>query len=161
MRGDLVVDGVEYGQTEVGGDDATSSIARLHSKLRRNDINVMLVSGCILSLYNIVDVDRLSQRTRLPVVCLTYKETSGIESSIRRRFPLEAERKLKAYRALGERKRLKLGSGHSVFARMSGISLPEAKAVVDLFTHQGSIPEPIRVAKLLARALVRQSSRSG
>ena len=157
MRGDLVVDGMSLGRTLVGGDDATASIVGLYRRLRRNDINVILVSGCILSLYNFVDTDVLAKKTRLPVVCLTYKETSGIEGSIRRHFSGNAEEKLKAYGKLGERKRLRLGSGHTVFARTSQISEEEALRVLDLFTKQGSLPEPIKVARLLARAASRRS----
>ncbi len=152
MRSDLVVDGLAIGRTSVGGDDATGSVASLFRRLRRNDINFLMVSGAILSLYNIVDVDGLATKTRLPIVCLTYKETSGIEDSIRRHFPGRAEEKLVAYRKLGKRKKLKLKSGHSVFARTAGLEDDEAKSLLDLFTLQGSVPEPIRVARLLARA---------
>ena len=153
MRSDGVVDGLAVGRTSVGGNDATASIARLYRRLRRNDVNVLMVSGAILSLYNIVEIDELSRKTGLPVICLTYKETSGIEDSIRRHFPEGAEAKLVAYRKLGDRKRLRLGSGHLVFARTAGLEPAEAKSVLDLFTQQGSVPEPIRVARLLARAV--------
>jgi len=162
MRSDLVVDGMGVGRTSVGGNDASASIAALYRKLRRNDVNVMMVSGAILSLYNIVDIDDLSRKTKLPVICLTYKDTSGIEDSIRRHFPEEAGTKLEAYRKLGGRRRLKLKSGHIVFARMSGLGVAEARSVVETFTLQGSIPEPIRVARLLARAVApKLSSRRG
>ena len=148
-----MVDGLAVGRTSIGGDDASASIAALYRRLKRNDVNILMVSGAILSLYNVVDIDELSGKTRLPVICLTYKETSGIEDSIRRHFPVGAEAKLEAYRKLGGRKKLKLKSGHYVFARTASLEDAEAKSVLDLFTLQGSIPEPIRVAQLLARAV--------
>jgi len=154
MRSDFIIDGVALGRTSVGGDDATTSIAALFRKLRRNDINLVLISGAILSLYNIIDVDLLSKKTKLPVVCLTYKETAGIEGSIRRHFPGGAEKKLEAYKKLGRRVGLRLHTGHRVYVRTSGIEPGSIRPVLDLFTLQGSIPEPLRVAKLLARALV-------
>ena len=154
MRSDFVIDGVALGRTAVGGDDATTAIASLFRKFRRNDVNLILVSGAILSLYNIIDVDLLSKKTKLPVVCLTYKETAGIEGSIRRHFPQGAEGKLEAYRKLGSRVGLMLRTGHRVYVRTSGIEPPSVKRVLDQFTLQGSVPEPVRVAKLLARALV-------
>ncbi len=152
MRGDLVVDGVGFGRTSVGGDDATPAVAALYRRFRRNDVNLIMISGAILSLYNIIDVDALAKKTRLPVVCLTYKETAGIEQSIIRHFPERREEKLEAYRRLGARKRFKLSSGFTVYARTGGITDKEALSVVDMFTLQGSLPEPVRVAKLLARA---------
>lgn len=159
MRRDLVIDGVAFGKTSVGGDDATRAIVSLFRKFRRNDINILLVSGAILSLYNIVDSDELFKKTRVPVICLTYKETSGIEESIRRHFPAAAESKLAAYRRLGPRESLKLSTGHRVYVRVAGIGLPEAKKILEVFTLQGSYPEPVKVARLLARS-VRSHSRS-
>lgn len=152
MRGDLVVDGFAFGRTSVGGDDATPKILSLYRGLRRNDVNLIMVSGAILSLYNIVDIDELASRARVPVICLTYKETAGIEDSIVRHFPERKKEKLEAYRRLGQRRKLKLSSGYTVYARTAGIGDSDALKVVDMFTLQGSLPEPIRVAKLLARA---------
>lgn len=152
MRSDLVVDGAAFGKTRVGGDDATAQVLSLYRRLRRNDINLIMVSGAVLSLYNIVDVDSLSARARLPVVCLTYKETSGIEGSIRRHFPADADAKLAAYRRLGGRRGVGLRTGKRVFVRAAGMEAGEVKRVLDAFTLQGSVPEPVRVAKLLARA---------
>jgi hypothetical protein len=163
MRGDFVVDGLAIGRASVGGDDATSSIASLYRKFKRNDVNLLMVSGCILSLYNIVDVDGLARRVKLPVICLTYRETSGIEDAIVHHFPDRVEEKLAAYRKLGARKKMTLSSGGAVFARTSGLSDKDALAVVDTFTLQGSVPEPVRVARLLARAsaAARRFSRPG
>jgi hypothetical protein len=87
-------------------------------------------------------------------MCLTYKETAGIEDAIVRHFPGRAQKKLEAYRKLGERVRIRLKSGHSVFARLGGISPRDATSVLESFTFQGSVPEPVRVARLLARACV-------
>ena len=152
MRRDLIIDGLALGRTSVGGDDATSSIASLYRRFRRNDINVMLVSGAILSLYNILDPDELFSKTRVPVVCLTFSETSGIEASIRRHFPDSFKEKMRAYGALGPRKRVRLSTGGVVYARPAGIDLKTTKSILDAFTLQGSVPEPIKVARLLARA---------
>ena len=152
MRSDFVVDGVALGRTAVGGDDATSSIAALFRRFHRNDINLLMVSGAILSLYNIIDVDSLAGKTKLPVICLTYKETAGIEDSIRRHFPHGAEAKLEAYRALGKRTAITLKTRHRLYVRASGVEKEEVRLILNAFTLQGSIPEPVRVAKLLARA---------
>jgi len=152
MRRDLVIDGVAYGRTSVGGDDATSAIAALFRRFGRNDINLLLVSGAILSLYNVVDVDCLHEKVGVPVVCLTYKETAGIADSIRRHFPENAAAKLAAYGKLGPRRRVRLKTGRSVYARVAGIGTTEAKKILDVFTLQGSVPEPVRVARLLARS---------
>ncbi|HUI85611.1 MAG TPA: DUF99 family protein [Nitrososphaerales archaeon] len=158
MRGDLVVDGFALGSTSVGGSDATRSLAALYRSLKRGDINLLMLSGCIISKYNIVDVDALARRLELPVVCLTYNETAGIAEALAERFPGDQDRLL-AYQRLGSREALKLPSGHRIFVRASGMELKDAAAVLGMFTLQGSVPEPVRVARLLARAVSRRSSR--
>jgi uncharacterized protein len=158
MRRDLVIDGLGIGRTSVGGDDATASILSLYRNFRRNDVNALMVSGAILSLYNIVDVDELARKSRLPTICLTYKETSGIQASIRRHFPSSYQEKLLAYEGLGKRNKIRLSSGHAVFVRSAGVGKGDVKPVLDMFTLQGSVPEPVRVARLLARAAAAKRS---
>ena len=151
MRSDLVVDGFAFGEATVEGDDATSSILGMFRRLRRDDVNLILLSGCIISMYNVVDVDALAESSRLPVVALTYKESPGIEGAIRHHFG-DGEKKLAMYRRLGPRTAVTLKTGYRVFARLSRISETEGGRVLNSFTVQGGVPEPVRVAKLLAHA---------
>jgi uncharacterized protein len=151
MRTDLVVDGFVLGAATVGGDDATASIVRMFRRLKRGDVNLILLSGCIISRYNIVDVDELARGSSLPVVCLTYRESSGIEHAIRRHFQHPEER-IESYRRLGGRTPVVLRTGQKIYVRTAGITEADAKSVLDSFTLQGGVPEPVRLAGLLARA---------
>lgn len=162
MRRDLVVDGFSIDRARVGGNDATSAVARLARKLHRDDVALVMVSGSIISHYNVVDADRLSALTSLPVVCLTYKETSGAGEAIARAFPGD-EVKKEAYSRLGERRRVVIGPGRAVYARTSGLADDDVRSVIVGFTLQGTVPEPVRVARLFARAVstFRRSSRRG
>ena len=152
MRSDLVVDGICLGRATVGGDDATSSIVSMNRRLGRQDVNAVMLSGCIISHYNIVDVDAVAEKTRRPVICLTYRESAGIEDSIRRQFE-GPEGKVARYAALGERTRMTLRTGQTVYARLASISKPDALRVIESFTLQGGVPEPVRLAKLLAHGV--------
>ena len=152
MRSDMVVDGFSFGQATVGGDDATEAIVRLYRKLHRADVNLLLLSGAVISYYNVVDVDALAAATGLPVICLTYRESSGLEDSIRTRFAKDWPVKLSQYRRLGERSMLSLKTGKKIYVRLAGINEEDARKVVEKFTKQGALPEPVRVARLLARS---------
>jgi endonuclease V-like protein UPF0215 family len=151
LRSDLVVDGFVFGAATVGGADATSSLLRMYRKLERGDLNLIMLAGCIISRYNIVDVDELARRSGLPVICLTYNESKGIEDAIRRHFD-HPEGRIESYRRLGARSPLSLHTGHRVYVRTAGISDADAKRVLDAFTLQGGVPEPVRLARLLARS---------
>src|SRR2546427_11951982 len=75
MRSDLVIDGFVLGTATVGGDDATGSVEKMFRLLRRNDVNLIILSACITSMYNIVQLDSASKRTGLPVICLPYNDS--------------------------------------------------------------------------------------
>lgn len=158
MRTDLVVDGFVFGSATVGGEDATRSVLKMYRDLRRADLNLIMLSGCIISRYNIIDVDGLALLSGLPVVCLTYNESKGIEDSIRRHFEHPEER-IESYRKLGGRTAVLLHTGYKAYVRNAQIEEADAKRVLDAFTLQGGVPEPVRLAKLLARSA--QTLRSG
>ena len=151
VRTDLIVDGFVFGEATVGGDDATRSVLNMFRKLRRADVNLLMLSGCIISRYNIIDLDELARLSGLPVVCLTYNESKGIEGAIRRHFKHPEER-LESYRKLGRRTSILLHTGYKAFVRNARISDTDAKRVLDAFTLQGGVPEPVRLAKLVARS---------
>src|SRR5713226_7088808 len=151
MRRDLVIDGFVLGQCTIEGDDATDSILMMYSKMKRDDISFILISGLIISMYNIVDIKRIWNETKLPIIGVTYEESQGIEKAIKRHFPTSYESKIENYHKLGTRTQISLHTGHKLYLRVEGCSAQEAKKLLDVFTLQGSIPEPLRIAQLLAR----------
>ncbi len=154
MRSDFIIDGFAINRTTISGDDATDSIIALYSSLGRRDINLIMIGGTVISMYNIIDVNRVFQETGRPVIAVTYRPSQGIEDAIKKHFPDDWERKLEAYRRLGPRSEVKLKNGFKVFVRSIGIDDYDSKLVLNRFTFFGRIPEPIRVARLLARSLL-------
>lgn len=152
MRKDLVIDGVVTGSATIEGDDATDSVVNMINGLRRSDINCIMLGGLIISMYNIIDSNQILLRTGIPVIAVTYNESKGIEQILINRFHPNANTKLDSYSGLGQRREVTLHTGSSVFVRFVGLSLKHAILILNSFTLQGSIPEPIRVAKLMARA---------
>ena len=156
MRKDMLIDGMSISLATVGGDDATDAIIDLYGKLGRDDIRFMMVSGSIVSWYNIIDPERLSRETGLPLIMLTYRRSEGIERSIRARFKDSWSEKLDSYRKLGPRVKITLHTGKSVYVRPVGLTIDDARRLLDGFTLQGRYPEPIRVAGLLAYTVLGQ-----
>ncbi|MEN3048332.1 MAG: DUF99 family protein [Candidatus Caldarchaeales archaeon] len=152
MRADLQIDGMVLGSCTVGGMDSTAAIARMHEELGRSDVNLVMLGGCIISLFNLVDVRALSERLSLPVLCVTFRPSAGLEELIATRFSQDAPSRLEVYRSLGEREEVRLKTGHVVYVRRQGIARRAAEVVLNSLTLSGKVPEPIRVARLLARA---------
>ena len=156
MRGDLRIDGASLAHLTVGGMDGTDTVISIFSSLGRSDINLILISGAAIAWYNIINPDRIREETGTPVIIITYEESAGLEKTISRHFPGDKER-IKEYLKLGEREPIHLKTGYKVFLRRSGIPLETASKVIDRFTMDGRVPEPVRIARLFARSVMRSS----
>jgi uncharacterized protein len=154
MRADLRVDGLAYAHATVGGDDGTEAVLSLWRQLNRSDVNALILSGVALSWFNIIDLERIFNETQRPLVCLTYEESPGLENCIIEHFPCPDE-KLRLYRKLGERQNVRLKTGHEVFVRVWGAAPDEARILLNKFTRDGRVPEPVRFARLAARAALK------
>lgn len=152
MRRDLVVDGVAFGTATIGGDDATESIVSMHRSLLRDDVNCIILDGLVISMYNIIDGGRVSEKTGLPVIAVTFEDSPGLEGAIKRHFAGNWQDKLAQYEKLGTRERVMLKTGKHLYIRCWEINTKRAVSVLNAFTLQGAIPEPVKVAKLAARS---------
>jgi len=158
MRRDFLIDGFVFGKATVEGDDATETILSMYKKLNRPDISYLLISGIIISMYNIIDLKKISQSLDLPVIGVTYQDSEGIEEAIRHHFPDSYESKLKEYQELENREKISLHTSYDIYIRKEGCTLSDVKHLLDKLTLQGSFPEPLRVAQLLAKTLLSSNS---
>jgi len=154
MRKDFLIDGFVFGKATLEGDDATETILSMYKKLNRPDISYLLISGIIISMYNIIDLKKISKSLGLPVIGVTYQDSKGIEEAIRHHFPDSYESKLKEYQELENRDKITLHTSYDIYIRKEGCTLSDVKHLLDELTLQGSFPEPLRVAQLLAKTLL-------
>jgi hypothetical protein len=89
MRKDLRIDGFVFGTVEVGGMDATDTILQMVEALHRSDINVIMLSGCVIAWFNIIDPLAVFNKTGIPVIGITYEASEGLLSDILFHFPSE------------------------------------------------------------------------
>jgi endonuclease V-like protein UPF0215 family len=152
VRADRVVDGLSFASCTVGGTDATAAILDLFHRLDREDIQHLLVAGIAPAWFNILDLHRLHDATGLPTLSVSFEESEGLAEGIREAFTGEArQRRLGTYRAQPPRRPVAVGDDR-VFLRSVGIPDDRAAEVVRAFTPEGGRPEPVRVARLAARA---------
>ena len=151
IRRDFIIDGFVFGKCTIEGDDATDAILDMYYKLDRDDISYIIISGLIISMYNFIDIKKIWDVAKIPVIAVTYEESSGIEDSIRHHFPNSYEKKLEQYHKLGKRIEITLHTGHKLYILHEGCLLEDAIKFLDELTLQGSVPEPVRVAQLLAK----------
>ena len=153
-RGDLIIDGFSYAFATLGGLDATNAIYEIYRDLNRSDINYIMISGCIISWYNIIDLNGLYWMIKRPIISITYEESSGLIKYFKENFPRDWHIRLLKYFKNGNRVKVTLKNGLDIFIRSVGISTREATEVINLYVVEGRYPEPIKTARIIANRLL-------
>ena len=143
-------DGLLLGEVERDGFDSAEVLAALieGSKYRKH-LQLVLLQGIALAGFNVVDVFALQERVRLPVLILTRHEPdyAAVRRALLEHIPRGAE-KWSVIERLGPMEPLE-----GLYVQRVGLSREEARAVIRRLAVHGKIPEPLRVAHLIAGAL--------
>lgn len=154
FRAGEYIDGVLSTRVKVDGTDSTQKLASCINKSKfKGDLRFIVMKGLAFGGFNIVDIWRLYEKTGIPVVV------------VMRSYP----RYSLFYRALDKlglsrRKRSVEKAGEPVgveglFVQFAGTALPEVKRLLRLICTRSNIPEPLRVAHIIASGIVRGESR--
>src|SRR6266704_1397364 len=153
------IEGVLTTLAEVDGHDATDRIAAMILASRyRTGLAMILLDGTAVGGFNVVDVDALHASIGRPVVTVTRRkpDLAAMERALRRRFDDWDERWDVIRRHDVESIRTKHGS---LWVTYAGATAPEVREAVALTTVRGVVPEPLRVAHLIAAGIMRGESR--
>jgi len=156
MRRDFIIDGFVFGNVTLKGNDATDTILEMYDELQRNDISYILISGLIVSMYNIINIEKLFDSLKIPIIGISYNDSLGIKNSLKHHFPNTYESKINQYEKLGKREKITLNTSHDIFIRKMGCTLHDVTHLLNELTLNGSVPEPIRVSQLLAKTLLQK-----
>jgi endonuclease V-like protein UPF0215 family len=168
---DRSVEGVVFGSCTVGGTDATEAILECWERLDRPDVGPIFVAGIAPAWFNVLDLPAIHEATERPVIGVSFEASEGLEGAIEREFEgSEREERLATYRRQPEREAVAVGdegdgtdrggtdSGgdtdpeETVYCRFVGIDAEDGRELVREYTPGDSgRPEPVRVARLVAR----------
>ncbi|WP_232703009.1 DUF99 family protein [Halobacterium wangiae] len=150
VRASRVVDGFSFSSCTVGGTDSTDAVVDVYRSLDREDVRYVLVSGIAPAWFNVVDLHAVHEAVDRPVLSVSFEASPGLEDAIAEAFEGdERDRRLAVYDAQPDRQAVDV-NGERVFVRAVGCEDPAN--VVESFTPEGGRPEPLRVARLAARA---------
>ncbi|WP_459193536.1 endonuclease dU [Halosimplex sp. J119] len=152
VRASRVVDGFAFDTCAVGGTDATETVISLVDALDREDVQYVLLAGIAPAWFNLFDLPAIREAVDRPVLSVTFEESPGLEDALRDAFDGDAlDERLSVYRRQPDRRPVTVGD-ETVYVRAVGVDDDEAADVVRGFTPEGGRPEPLRVARLAARA---------
>ncbi|HNX47475.1 MAG TPA: DUF99 family protein [Methanomassiliicoccales archaeon] len=153
------VEGVMISSCQVDGDDANEAISSMVKDSRFSEqVRMVMVDGAALGGFNVVDVRALSEEIGVPVLTISRDEPNLTEiiDALRAHFP-DWERRFEVI-SRNRVRPLEVPDGR-VYVTSEGIGEKEADAMVRQCIVRGCLPEPVRLAHLIATALVRGESR--
>jgi endonuclease V-like protein UPF0215 family len=152
VRIDRTTDGFVFDTLTVGGTDATGTVVSAFDRLDREDVRYLFLSGIAPAWFNLLDLPAISEAVDRPVCSVSFGDSPGLETALCEAFSGEAlDERLAVYRRQPPRQRLTVND-EAVFVRSVGLDDDAAADVVRAFTPEDGRPEPLRVARLAARA---------
>jgi len=152
------LEGVMVGSVAVDGTDANDVLVRiLRGSRYAEGLSLIFVDGVALGGFNVVDIDLLNRELGIPIVTVTRDQPDipAMILALQKKFG-DWERRAEIIR----RKKLqRVSTGHKpIFVTSAGIATSELREAIEMSTVRGVLPEPIRIAHLIATAIAKGES---
>lgn len=161
FRGGEWLDGVMRSYVTRDGMDSTDAIVEMvKSSKHFGQIRVIMLDGVTYGGFNPVDINLIWEQTGIPVVVVmrAYPNFKKIENALI--YLPEPKKRLEIILKAGEITKVQTKKGaHSVYIQHAGIESEYAAKIVQLTATRSNIPEPLRVAHLIATGIVLGESR--
>jgi endonuclease V-like protein UPF0215 family len=148
----LTLANIRIGVLRVDGLDSTDVIVKL---LRRTRTDVIFLSGITFAGFNIVDSTRLHDTFHIPiiVVCREKPNNRSVKRALQKHFT-DWKKRWELVRELGRIYSFApKTSEQPLHFEAVGISAADAKKMISAYCVTSRVPEPIRVAGILAKGL--------
>jgi len=158
MRGGEYLECILCDKVKIDGNDSTKVIKKLVKNTRYNkQLKAILTDGIALGGFNIIDIEDLYSSLSIPIITVTRDrpDFDSIKNALKKHFKDWKDRyELMKKGALHEVKT----KHNPIYVKCTGIDIEETKEIIKLSTIRGVIPEPIRVAHLIASGVIRGES---
>ena len=157
FRGAAFLDGLLSTKIAKDGMDGTVGIAKSVLNSRHYDqLSYIMLNGIPIAGFNVVDIKALNKKTRLPVIAVQRRKPDMKEFMAALRKLNDCKKKLQAVKKAGKFFRFNF-HGTEVLYQKAGASNEECEELLRITCIRGNIPEPLRVAHLIASGLSGES----
>ncbi len=153
MRGYKQIDGLLSTWIEIDGMDVTDKIIEMiRSSSHYYQLRIIMLSGVTFAGFNVADPYRIYEELSLPVIIVIDKYPD-IEGTIHglKKF-VDADRRIEIIKSLPSPIEVKSKYGNC-YIQPIGIDTGEAKELVRRLSINSKLPEPVRVANLIAHGI--------
>lgn len=153
-RGGNFPDGVVSTTATVDGTDATEKIAAMINKSKfRSQLQAIMLKGVAVGGFNVIDIEKLHTLTKRPVIVVVrdYPDFDKIYHALAflgKKKAMQLIRKLPEPTKVGQ-----------LYVQYAGTDLNTVKELLRITCTRAFIPEPLRVAHLIAAGIIKGESR--
>jgi hypothetical protein len=148
------LDGVLSTFVAVDGRDATQQIIKMINESKhKGQLRVIMTDGATFAGFNVVDIREIFKRTGIPVITVSKDRPNmkKIERAIKNLSDWRARWKI--LRRAGKIYSVESRSGARIFMQIAGVKKNDAEKIVKTTATRSFVPEPLRVAHLIARGV--------
>jgi endonuclease V-like protein UPF0215 family len=155
FRGGYWLDGAMSTRVRIDGFDATEKVATMvTASAHYHQLRVIMLDGVTMAGFNVIDLKQLNAKTQLPVIAVTRDrpDLEDVRKALKN-LP-QPRRRWKALLNAGQVIEVNTRSpSEKVYIEICGVQEDDARKIVKLTSTRSSIPEPLRVAHLVASGL--------
>ncbi|MBU7017931.1 MAG: DUF99 family protein [Theionarchaea archaeon] len=154
FRGGFWIDGLLSCWIERDGMDATDKIISMIKNTKHEDLRVIMTDGITFAGFNTIDIKKISVETSLGIIPVMRRmpDFDKIKRALRN-FPDNQER-WECVEKAGKIHSVSVQGGH-LFFQYAGMEKEEAEKIIELTSMHSLLPEPVRVAHIIATGIVR------
>jgi len=140
------------------GTDSTEKIVSMVKNSRNlGQLGVIMLDGITFGGFNVVNIQEIYKATNIPVIVVMRKipNFEGIKNALKRFDDWED----RWQNIIGAGEVYKVPNHEPIYIQINGIEIDDAMEIVKISTTRSSIPEPLRVAHIIAAGIVTGESR--
>jgi len=154
FRGGILLDGVLTTKVAIDGSNSTKKLIEMVNKSKfKPQLRCIMLNGIALGGFNVINIGELNKKTKIPVIVVIrkYPDFKKIEETLKR---INKHSKYSLIQKAGP-----VEKAGQIYIQTKGISFEKAKQILKLTCTRSLIPEPIRVAHLIAGGVVTGESK--
>jgi len=154
FRGGHFMDGLLSTKVKKDGNNSTFKIIQMINKSKfKHALRALLLDGIAVAGFNIIDIQKLNKKTNIPVIVImrSYPNKRKILTALKK---INQEKKFKLIEKAGT-----IYKNKKIHFQCKGIDEIQAKNIIDVTTPYADIPEPLRIAHIIAAGIIKGESR--
>ena len=153
-RGGTFVEGILSSKVDIDGDNSTKVFINLINNSKfKPQLQCIFLNGIAVGGFNVVDIKELNKKTKIPVAVI-IRQNPNIAKIKETLEKLKQKKKSRLIDKAG-----KVTKINDIYIQSAGIEIEKLKEILKVVCTRSNIPEPLRLAHIIATGIVKGESR--